>query len=49
MNGVMKGLMLAFMIIYVISPVDAMPGPIDDIIVTLIGIAARNKLGVVKE
>lgn len=49
MNGVMKGLMLAFMIIYVISPVDAMPGPIDDIIVMLIGIAARNNLGVVKE
>ena len=48
MNGVMKGLMLAFMIIYVISPVDAMPGPIDDIIVTLIGIAARNNLGVVR-
>ena len=49
MNGVMKGLMLAFMIIYVISPVDAMPGPIDDIIVMLIGIAARNNLDKVRE
>ena len=48
MNGVMKGLMLAFMIIYVISPVDAMPGPIDDILVTLIGIAARNNLDKVR-
>lgn len=48
MNGVMKGLMLAFMIIYVISPVDAMPGPIDDIIVMLIGIAARNNLDKVR-
>ena len=49
MNGIMKGLILAVMIIYVVSPVDAIPGPIDDIIVTLIGIAARNNLGVVKE
>lgn len=40
----MKRLLLAgLLILYIVSPVDAVPGPIDDIIVLLIGIAARKK------
>lgn len=46
MNGVIKGMILVLMLIYVISPVDAMPGPIDDIIVMLMGIAARKGIGI---
>lgn len=30
------------MIVYIVSPIDACPGPIDDIIVFLIGLAARK-------
>lgn len=44
MSNVMKGMILVVMIVYIISPVDMCPGPIDDIIVLLIGIAARKRL-----
>jgi uncharacterized membrane protein YkvA (DUF1232 family) len=44
MNGVLKGMILVIMILYIISPIDACPGPIDDIIVLIIGIAARKQL-----
>ena len=42
MNGVAKGLILVLMILYIVSPIDACPGPIDDIIVLLIGLAATK-------
>lgn len=47
MDGVMKGMIVVLMILYIVSPIDACPGPIDDIIVLLIGLAAtkgRNAL-----
>lgn len=41
----MKQLLLGgLLILYIISPIDAVPGPIDDIIVILIGLAARKKI-----
>ena len=49
MNDVMKGTILVLMILYVLSPLDAMPGPIDDIIVILIGLAARKNISVSQE
>ena len=37
-------LLVAFLIfLYVVSPIDAMPGPIDDVIVVLMGIAMNRK------
>lgn len=42
MNGVMKGMILVLMILYIVSPIDACPGPVDDIIVLLIGLAATK-------
>ena len=42
MNSFVKVIILVFMIIYVVSPVDLMPGPIDDIIVVLAGMLARR-------
>lgn len=44
MNGVMKGMILVLMILYIASPIDACPGPIDDLIVLFIGLAARKKI-----
>ena len=45
MNGVFKGMLIMLMIMYVISPVDAMPGaPVDDIIVILLGLAGQKRL-----
>lgn len=42
MNGVMKGMLLVFVILYVISPLDACPGPIDDILVLILGKAVQR-------
>lgn len=42
MNDVAKGMIIILMILYVLSPIDACPGPIDDLIVILIGIAATK-------
>ena len=42
MSGVMKGMILVLMILYIVSPIDVCPGPIDDFIVLLIGIAATK-------
>lgn len=44
MSGVAKGLLLVLMILYIVSPLDMRPGPIDDLIVLLVGIAARKSL-----
>ena len=45
MSGVAKGMLLVLVILYALSPVDAYPGPIDDIIVIALGLAAQAKLG----
>ena len=44
MNGIVKGMILVVVILYMVSPVDACPGPIDDIIVLMLGLAARKGL-----
>lgn len=40
----LKTLTLVVTILYIVSPVDACEGPIDDIIVAVLGIAARKRL-----
>lgn len=42
MNNFGKFLLTIFMIIYVVSPIDAYPGPFDDIIVILITMALKK-------
>lgn len=39
-----KVLILLGMILYVISPMDCLPGPLDDIIVVIAGLIASRKL-----
>ena len=41
MKGMWKILLIALVVSYVVSP-DIMPGPIDDILVMLLGMAARH-------
>lgn len=41
MNGVLKGILLALLVIYVVSPLDFCPGPVDDIILLLCGLGGR--------
>ncbi|MGN0396170.1 MAG: hypothetical protein ACI4EF_12470 [Coprococcus sp.] len=45
MNGVVKGMLIALTIVYIVSPIDIMPGcPIDDLIVLLLGLAAQKRI-----
>lgn len=44
MNGMTKGMILILMFLYIVSPVDLCPGPIDDLIVLMAGIAAQRNL-----
>lgn len=44
MNNLKKFLMVAGIGLYVLSPADFMPGPVDDFIITLLGMAAQKNL-----
>lgn len=51
MENTLKTALLILVVLYVISPVDLVPGPIDDIIVSLLYIAAsagKKRLSEVK-
>jgi len=43
-DGTMRILVLFFVFLYVISPLDGCPGPIDDLIVIIMGFAAQKRL-----
>lgn len=43
MNSVLKGMLLMLLIIYVISPVDFFPGPVDDALLGLLYFASNKK------
>ena len=40
----MRGMLIVLVILYFISPLDAVPGPVDDVIVVLLGFAAQKRL-----
>lgn len=44
MNDFLKGALMVMVILYVVSPLDACPGPFDDLLVVLLGFAAKKKL-----
>ena len=49
MNTVTKVTILVFLFIYIMSPIDLVPGcPIDDLIITLAGVAAMQKGNIIK-
>lgn len=48
MSKLMKLAMLVAIGAYVISPADAIPGPVDDLIIMLLGLAANKKLNAKK-
>lgn len=41
MNAIVKGMLLMLLILYVISPVDLCPGPVDDIILILCSVCGK--------
>ncbi len=44
-NQFMKGVLVGIMLLYIISPVDAVPGPIDDIVLAIATLAAQKSFG----
>ena len=43
MDNSMKAIMLALVILYVVSPIDACPGPIDDLLVVMLALASAKQ------
>ena len=43
MSNLLKCIMIALIVLYVVSPIDLAPGPLDDLIVILLGVAATRK------
>ena len=41
-NKILKWLVLAILVIYVVSPADLLPGPVDDVIAILLYLAANK-------
>lgn len=44
MNDFIKGVVFMAVVVYVVSPIDAAPGPIDDLIVAMLGLAAGKRI-----
>lgn len=44
MNGIAKGMLIVLVILYIISPIDFVPGPIDDILLLLFAVASSKGL-----
>ena len=44
-----KVMFLVLMILYIVSPIDACPGPIDDLIVLIIWLAAHKRKNVIED
>lgn len=42
MNGIAKGMLIALVVLYIASPVDLCPGPVDDFIVLLVTLAMQK-------
>ncbi len=44
MDNLAKVAIILFIILYALSPVDACPGPLDDLVVLLLGVASAQGL-----
>ena len=44
-----KGMILVLIILYIVSPIDACPGPLDDLVILIIGLAARKGMNVIED
>lgn len=44
MNTTTKIIIIVVMLAYIVSPIDIAPGPIDDLIVGLIGLASTKRI-----
>lgn len=49
MNGFLKIIFLMLVVIYVISPIDVVPGPIDDVLLLLVTVASNYKRKVIED
>ena len=45
MSDIAKVMMIVLIFLYIVSPLDLCPGPVDDLIVLMVGIAAQKRIG----
>ncbi len=45
MNEFIRRFIIIFIVIYVFCPLDLHPGPVDDILISVLGILVHSKLG----
>lgn len=43
MDGIVKGMLMILVVLYVISPLDFVPGPIDDLLLILFTLASQKR------
>ena len=43
MDGIVKGMLMILVVLYVISPLDFVPGPIDDLLLILFTVASQKR------
>ena len=48
-KGLLKVLIILGVLAYAISPIDAFPGPVDDLIVIILGVIANRRIAARKE
>ena len=44
-NSFLKGILFALLVVYVVSPLDLAPGPMDDLLLILLSAMANSKKG----
>ena len=44
MNNTLKGLLIGLVMLYIVSPVDAVPGPVDDMLVAVLSYVGTRLL-----
>ncbi len=49
MNDVTKGIIIILMVLYILSPVDVCPGPIDDLVVFFLCMAANSGINYIED
>lgn len=49
MGDIAKGMLLVLVILYIVSPIDCCPGPIDDLVVLFISLAAQKGVAEIEE
>lgn len=43
-NFIVRSLLIVGMVVYIVCPIDGLPGPVDDIVVAILGVVGNKAL-----